>query len=72
MQNELTPRELTNNELVMLDALAYYSQLSDRSYSIWEVTGISPSICVIIPRINRIPIRSVLLLKILVNYDFCN
>lgn len=30
MQNELTPRELTNNELVMLDALTYYSQLSDK------------------------------------------
>lgn len=41
--------ELTFNELIMLDALAYFSQLSDRSYSIWEVTGISPSICGVIP-----------------------
>ena len=41
--------ELSENELVMLDALTYYSQLSDRSYSIWEVTGISPSICGVIP-----------------------
>ena len=26
MQNELTPSELTNNELVMLDALAYFTR----------------------------------------------
>ena len=38
MQNELTPNELTNNELIMLDALAYYKQLSDK-YIPKEVNG---------------------------------
>lgn len=38
MQNELTPNELTHNELIMLDALAYYKQLSD-DYIPNEVNG---------------------------------